>query len=132
MSEKLLIVDDEKDFLDIMAERLRARGMDVSTTTSAEVALRRVEEESFDVVIMDFIMPAMDGFKAMKLLKEKRPEVQIILLTGNVPGEMISRAEKLGALSVIEKPADLKTLIEKIKQAKTQKAKRGKARSTKK
>ncbi|UCE54083.1 MAG: response regulator [Desulfobacterales bacterium] len=126
MSEKVLIVDDEKDFLDIMAERMRARGADVSTTTSAEDALKMVEEESYDAVIMDFMMPAMNGFKALKLLKGKKPDVQIILLTGNVAKEMIIEAKKLGALDVIAKPADLKVLIEKIKNAKAQKTIRGK------
>jgi DNA-binding response OmpR family regulator len=118
MSQKVLIVDDEKDFLDIIAERIRARGMDVSTATSAEDALNMVEEESYDVVIMDFMMPALDGFKAIKLMKAKRPEVQIILLTGNVPDEKRIEARALGALDVIEKPPDLNDLIQKIKKAK--------------
>lgn len=118
MSEKVLIVDDEKDFLDIIAERIGARGMDVSTASSAEDALIMVEEESYDVVIMDFMMPALDGFKALKLMKAKRPEVQIILLTGNVPDEKRMEARELGALDVIEKPPDLKFLIKKIRAAK--------------
>ena len=118
MSEKVLIVDDEKDFLDIIAERIGARGMDVSTASSAEAALNMVEEESYDVVIMDFMMPALDGFKALKLMKAKRPEVQIILLTGNVPDEKHMEARELGALDVIEKPPDLQDLIKKIKKAK--------------
>ncbi len=118
MSEKVLIVDDEKDFLDIIAERIRARGMDVSTATSAVDALNMVEEESFDVVIMDFMMPALDGFEALKLMKAKQSEVQIILLTGNVSDEKRMEAKALGALDVIEKPPDLKDLIQKIKKAK--------------
>jgi CheY-like chemotaxis protein len=118
MSEKVLIVDDEKDFLDIISERIGARGMDVATATSAEDALNMVEEESFDVVIMDFMMPALDGFKALKMMKAKRPEVQIILLTGNVPDEKRREARALGALDVIEKPPDLKFLIKKIRAAK--------------
>ena len=117
MAEKILIVDDEEDFLEIMAERIRSQGMDVLTATSAEEALQMVELESFDAVIMDFMMPAIDGFKALKLLKEKNPEVQIILLTGNVPEHKRIEAKKLGALDVIEKPADLKILIEKIRDA---------------
>ena len=118
MPQKVLIVDDEKDFLDIIAERLLARGMDVSTATSAEDALNMVEEESFDVVILDFMMPALDGFKALKLMKAKRPDVQIIVLTGNVPDEKRMEAKALGALDVIEKPPDLKDLIQIIKKAK--------------
>ena len=118
MTEKVLIVDDEKDFLEIIAERLAMRGMDVSTANSADDALRLVGEEPYDVVIMDFMMPALDGFKALKLLKQKQPEIQIILLTGNVPERTQIEAKKLGALDVIEKPPDLKSLIQKIQQAK--------------
>jgi DNA-binding response OmpR family regulator len=118
MSVKVLIVDDEKDFLDIIAERIVARGIDVSTASSAEDALNMVEAESYDVVIMDFMMPALDGFKALKLMKTKQPEVQIILLTGNVPDEKRIEARALGALDVIEKPPDLNDLIQKIKKAK--------------
>ena len=117
MSVKVLIVDDEKDFLDIIAERIGARGMDVSTASSAEAALNMIEEESYDVVIMDFMMPALDGFKALKLMKSRQPEVQILLLTGNLREEQRREAKALGALDVIEKPPDLKDLIQKIKKA---------------
>jgi DNA-binding NtrC family response regulator len=127
MSEKVLIVDDEKDFLDIISERISARGMDVSTATSAEDAFNMVEKRSFDVVIMDFMMPALDGFKALKLMKARQPEVQIILLSGNVPEETRIEAKALGALDVFEKPPDLNDLIQKIKNAKkAQKKVRGK------
>ena len=126
MSEKVLFIDDEKDFLDIIAERIGAHGMDVSTATSVEDALHMVEEESFDVVIMDFMMPGMNGFQTLKAIKEKKPEVQIILLTANVPDEKRIEAKALGALDVIEKPPDLKDLIRKIKSVKAQKTVRGK------
>ena len=124
MSAKVLIVDDEKDFLDIMAERLAARGMEVSTATSAENALKMVLKEAFDVVIMDLMMPEMDGFKALKLFKETRPDVPIILLTANVPEEKCIEAIKRGAMDVIEKPADLHLLTQKIEEAKALKAKK--------
>ena len=117
MHAKVLLVDDEKDFLDIMAERMAARGMDVSTASSAEDALEMVRTESYDAVIMDLMMPEMDGFKALKLFKETRPDVQIILLTANVPEEKCIEAIKLGAMAVIEKPADLNLLTQKIEEA---------------
>jgi len=123
MPAKVLIVDDEKDFLDIMAERLRARGVEVSTTISAENALKMVLKETYDVVIMDLMMPEMDGFKALKLLKETRPDLPIILLTANVPEEKCIEAIQLGAMDVIEKPADLNLLTQKIKDAKARKNK---------
>ena len=123
MPAKVLIVDDEKDFLDIMAERMGARGVQVSTTTSAENALKMVLKETYDVVIMDLLMPEMDGFKALKLFKETRPDLPIILLTANVPEEKCIEAIKLGAMDVIEKPADLNLLTQKIKDAKARKNK---------
>jgi DNA-binding NtrC family response regulator len=123
MPAKVLIVDDEKDFLDIMAERMGARGMEVSTTTSAENALKMVRTESYDAVIMDLMMPEMDGFKALKLFKETRPDVPIILLTANLPEEKCIEAIKLGAMDVIEKPADLNLLSQKIEEAKALKNK---------
>jgi DNA-binding NtrC family response regulator len=123
MPAKVLIVDDEKDFLDIMAERMGARGVEVSTTTSAENALKMVRKETYDVVIMDLMMPEMDGFKALKLFKETRPDLPIILLTANVPEEKCIEAIKLGAMDVIEKPADLNLLTQKIKDAKARKNK---------
>ena len=123
MKPRVLLVDDEKDFLDIMAERLEARGMDVSTTGSAEDAVKMVQRGSYDTIIMDLMMPAMDGFKALKLLKNLQPEVQIILLTGDVSHEKCTEAIKLGALDVVEKPADLNLLTQKIKDAKASKMK---------
>ena len=121
MSAKVLIVDDEQDFLDIMAERLQARGMDVSTATSAHDALEKIETESYDAVIMDFLMPAMDGFRALKLFKETRPDLDIILLTANVREEERMAAKNLGAMEVVEKPADLNMLTQLIESARTRK-----------
>ena len=118
MPAKVLIVDDEKDFLDIMVERMSARGMEVSTAISAENALNMVLKESYDAVIMDLMMPEMDGFKALKLFKETRPDLPIILLTANVPEEKCMEAIKLGAMDVIEKPADLNLLTQKIEEVK--------------
>ena len=123
MSAKVLLVDDEKDFLDIMAERMEARGMDVSTACSAEDALKMVQTESYDAVIIDFLMPEMDGFSALKMFKASQPDLSVILLTANVTEEKRLEAIKLGALDVIEKPADLNLLTQKIEEAKTQKNK---------
>ena len=126
MPAKVLLVDDEKDFLDIMAERMGAWGMEVSTATSAEKALKMVLKESYDAVIMDLMMPEMDGFSALKLFKKTRPDVPIILLTANVPEEKCMEAIKLGAMDVIEKPADLNLLSQKIEEAKARKLKKSK------
>ena len=121
MAEKVLLVDDEQDFLTTLAERMRTRGMDVATATTAQEALRKVETESFDAIVLDLMMPEMDGIEALKLIKKKRPEIQIILLTGHATLEKGVEAMKLGALDFVEKPADLQELTAKIKEAQAQK-----------
>jgi DNA-binding NtrC family response regulator len=124
MSAKVLLVDDEKDYLDIMAERMEARGMDISTTTSAEEALNMIQTEFYDAVIMDFLMPEMSGFKALKLMQETQPDLAVILLTANVGEEERITARRLGAMDIIEKPADLNLLTRKIEEARALKDKK--------
>jgi len=121
MSEKVLLVDDEEDFLEAMAERMRARDMDVTTASSAKVALEKMESEAFDAIVLDFQMPEMDGMEALKSIKAKRPESQIILLTGFATVEKGVEAMKIGAADFLEKPADLEVLSRKIKEAKAEK-----------
>lgn len=121
MAEHVLLVDDEEDFLDIMKERLSARGMEVSTETSAEKALKRIESELFDALILDLKMPGINGLEALKRAKKLRPELQVILLTGHASIEKGVEAIKLGAMDFVEKPADLEALSEKIKRARQNK-----------
>nr|WP_319393804.1 response regulator [uncultured Desulfobacter sp.] len=121
MSEKVLIIDDEQEFTQALAERMTNRGMDVTTSGSAIEGLQSVEEKSFDVVVLDLQMPEMDGIETLKILKKKKPELQVILLTGHATVEKGIEAMKLGAMDLLEKPADLSTLTEKIKKAQAKK-----------
>ena len=123
MSEKVLLVDDEEDFLDAVAERMRARGIEVSTTTSARDALEMIAEKSYDAIVMDLMMPELEGTEALKAIKNRNGELQVILLTGYVTPEQIVQAGRLGAMDIIEKPPDLDVLIEKIKKAHDRKEK---------
>ncbi|MBI5589300.1 MAG: response regulator [Deltaproteobacteria bacterium] len=117
MTEKVLLVDDEEDFLNIMSDRMKSRGIDVSTATSAKEAIQLTETKSFDVIILDLQMPEMNGLEALKALKARKPELQVILLTGHATLERGIEAMKLGAMDLMEKPVDLRILIEKIKKA---------------
>jgi DNA-binding NtrC family response regulator len=117
MTEKVLLVDDEQEFIETLADRMRNRGMTVDTSTSAIDAIKRIDTESYDAIILDLMMPGMDGLEALKLVKERRPELQVILLTGFGTLEKGIEAMKLGATDFVEKPADLETLTQKIKNA---------------
>lgn len=97
---------------------MRMLGMDVSTTTSGWDALEKVEAHSYDAIILDLIMPEMDGFEVLRVLKKRKPAVPVILLTGHATVSTGIKAMKLGAMDLIEKPADFKVLTEKIKRAK--------------
>jgi DNA-binding NtrC family response regulator len=121
MSEKVLLVDDEEEFLEAMAERMRQRDMDVSTTASPADALRMVQEHPFDVIVLDLMMPEMDGLEVLKAVKEKQPDLQVILLTGHATVEKGIEAMKFGAMDFLEKPTELKVLVEKIKEARAHK-----------
>ena len=117
MSERVLLIDDEKEFLEVMSERMQTRDIDVTTATSARDALALVEKESYDAIILDLQMPEMDGLQALERLKEINPDLQVILLTGHATVEKGVQAMKLGATDVLEKPADIQTLTEKIRKA---------------
>ncbi len=117
MSENVLLVDDEKDFLEIMAQRMEARDFKITTAESATQALSLIEKKSFDAIVMDFQMPGMDGMEALKAIKATNPELQIILLTSYATVEKTVEAIKAGASDFLEKPADIEVLAEKIKKA---------------
>jgi len=117
MDERVLLVDDEKDFVEAMAERMRARGMEVTATTSPTEALKKAREESYDAIVMDFMMPEIDGLAVLKEFKKINPDLQIILLTGYATVEKNIEAKNLGAMDLVEKPADIDTLTDKIRKA---------------
>ncbi|OQY13206.1 MAG: two-component system response regulator [Desulfobacteraceae bacterium 4572_19] len=121
MSEKVLIIDDEKDFLEALSQRMIARDMEVSTATTAKEAIKKAKAKTFDAIIVDLQMPEMDGLETLKELKKINPDLQIILLTGHATVEKSIKAMKLGAMDLLEKPADIKVLIEKIHKAKAKK-----------
>ena len=121
MTERVLLVDDEEEFVETLAERMRTRGMEVATTNSGADALDLVDHEDFDVVVLDLKMPGIDGLEALKRIKGRRPDIQVVLLTGYATVEKGVEAIKHGALEFLEKPVDLASLTEAIHKAKATK-----------
>jgi DNA-binding NtrC family response regulator len=120
MIEKILLIDDEEDFLTVMSDRMKARNMMVSTASSAKDGLAKAATGGYDAVILDLMMPEMDGIETLKILKEKNPDLAVILLTGHATIKQGIEAMKLGALDLLEKPADINALTEKIHAAQAQ------------
>ncbi len=116
-TERILLVDDEKEFVEALAERMQSRGIAVSTATSARDGIKLAQQQVYDAVVLDLQMPEMDGIETLKALKESNPNLQVILLTGHATVEKGIQAMKLGAMDFIEKPAELAVIIEKIKEA---------------
>jgi len=121
MAEKVLLIDDEKDFVEALAERMKTRGMNVTTTTSAAEALKKLEAEAYDAIVLDLHMPGMDGLQTLEAIKKKNSDLQVVLLTGHATVEKGIEAMKLGAMDLLEKSADLEIITEKIKKAQAKK-----------
>ena len=118
-SLRILIVDDEDELVSALEERLYLRGFQAKGVTTGEEALAYLADEQCDVVLLDVKMPGLSGLEVIKRIKEKTPSPQVILLTGRATLEQAAMAIRIGALDLLEKPADLDTLVEKIELAAT-------------
>ena len=118
---KVLLVDDEEDFREILAQRMISRGLDVDTAESGIKALEMVDSKSYDAVILDLAMPVMDGIETLERLLKKHSELQVIVLTGHATVEKGVAAVKMGAADFLEKPAEIESLVEKIEEAEAKK-----------
>ncbi len=116
---KVLLVDDEADFVDILADRLEARGLKVHKTTNGPDALKAAEGTVFDAIVLDMAMPGMDGIETLEGLLAINPDLQVILLTGRATLEQAVAAIRIGALDLLEKPAEIEDLVAKIEMAAT-------------
>ena len=113
----VLLVDDEEEFVEVLAERLEARGLRVDTAADGEKALALAGKRAFDAILLDMAMPGMDGIQTLRGLLEINSDLQVILLTGQATLRQAVEAMKLGALDLLEKPADIETLVAKIEDA---------------
>lgn len=111
-----MLLDDEEDFLEAMSQRMGARGMEVRTTTYPNEALKMAEEEPFDAVVMDLMLPEMDGLQVLQELRRINPRLRVILLTGYATAEKRAEAKNLGAVDLVEKPADIDILTHRIRR----------------
>ena len=114
----VLLVDDEKKFLDILSQRLQVYGVKADTATSGEDAIEKVKSKVFDAIILDLVMPGIGGIETLKRIRKENPDLQIIILSGHGTVEKTVEAMKEGAMDFLEKPSDLNKLLDKIGEAK--------------
>ncbi|MGD9823499.1 sigma-54-dependent transcriptional regulator [Desulfobacter sp.] len=114
---KILIVDDEKDFVEMFSLRLTRQGEKVSAAYSGQEALDLLEKTQIDVVILDIRMPGMDGIETLKKIKAGHPLVEVILLTGHGSTETAVEGMKEGAFDYLMKPADFEDISTKLANA---------------
>ncbi len=114
---KVLIVDDEKTFREVLERELTLCGFDTTSTSDSMDAIERISESNFDVVLLDIKMPGIDGIECLKRIKELRPITEVIMLTGYGSIENAIASMKLGAYDFLTKPCKLDELEAVIRKA---------------
>jgi DNA-binding response OmpR family regulator len=114
---KVMVVDDELDFLETIIKRLKARKIEVTGAESGQKALDLLAGEDFDVIVLDVKMPGMDGIETLREMKKKKPLTEVIMLTGHASVESGIQGMQLGAFDYVMKPVALDELLEKMRQA---------------
>ena len=115
---RILVIDDEIDFLETIINRLEKRKLDAKGVTSGKEAIALLKEEMFDVIILDIKMPGgMDGIEALREIKKIQPLTEVLLLTGHASVETSIEGMKLGAFDYLLKPIKFEELLQKIAAA---------------
>jgi len=115
--ERVLLVDDEVDFTAVLKDRLEARGLSVVTAASGPEAVLAVKKKTFDAIVLDLLMPGMDGIETLKEILKLDDKAQVILLTGHATPKKGVEAIKQGAVDFLEKPADIQDMLSRIGEA---------------
>lgn len=118
---KVLIVDDEVDFVEMLSLRLKEAGEKVIPAYSGRECLESLKKLETDVVILDIKMPGMDGIQTLREIKKSFPLVEVIMLTGHGTTETAVEGMKLGAFDYLLKPTDFHELLDKLEKARKRK-----------
>jgi DNA-binding NtrC family response regulator len=111
---KVLLVDDEEDFISALAERLAMRQYETKVANSGKAALSEIQKERPDVVLLDLKMPGMSGMETLAEIKAQDPTIEVIMVTGSVDSQIGDSALKAGATDHLVKPFDINALVEKL------------------
>ncbi len=116
-SLRVLIVDDEVEFMETLVKRLRKRKIEVDGVTGGEQAIEKLKETPADIVVLDVKMPGMSGLDTLREIKRSYPLLEVIMLTGHASVEVAIAGIDLGAFDYLMKPIDIDELLYKIQDA---------------
>jgi len=119
---KVLLVDDEVEFLETLVKRLKKRDVNVAAVRCGEEALGLLGRETVDVVVLDVKMPGMDGIETLRRIKKDHPMIEVIMLTGHANVEVAIQGMEIGAFDYLMKPMDIDDLLYKLRDAHKKKA----------
>ncbi len=111
---KVLLVDDERDFVCTLAERLELRDIKVDIAFDGKEAIEKIEEREHHLVVLDLLMPGMPGLEVLKRIEKHHPNTKVIILTGRGEQEATEEAFRLGASYCLMKPMNIDELIDKM------------------
>ena len=114
---RLLIVDDEVGFVNILTKRLSRRNMEVTYAYTGTEAIQILRKQDFDVAVLDLKMEEMDGIEVLKIFKKMDPKMVVIMLTGHGSEQAAREGIEFGAFDYLTKPCELEELLAKIKEA---------------
>jgi DNA-binding NtrC family response regulator len=117
MPSKVLLVDDEREFIQTLSERLMMRDMGSAVAYDGESALKLIKDDEPEVIIVDLKMPGIDGFDVLRKVKETHPEIEVIIVTGHGSEEDRRLCMDLGAFAYLQKPLDINVLSDTIQEA---------------
>jgi DNA-binding response OmpR family regulator len=117
---RVLLVDDESQFVEALAERLQLRGFEALVANDGAAALDLLERDFVGLVVLDLRMPEMDGLEVLRRIKEKWPKTQVIVATGHGDEEDRRKCLELGAFAFLSKPVNIKELSGLLKEAWTE------------
>jgi two-component system response regulator CpxR len=114
---RVLLVDDESQFVEALAERLQLRGFEAFIANDGPAALDLLEKDRLKVVVLDLRMPEMDGLEVLQRIKKKWPTTQVIVATGHGDEQDRRKCLELGAFAFLSKPVNIKELSDLLKKA---------------
>ena len=114
---KILLVDDEKEFVESLSERLELRNLEADIAYDGEQALDALKEGKHDLMVLDLRMPGIDGIEVLRQAKKRNPDVQVVVLTGHGTEKDEKQAKKLGAFAFLKKPTDIDQLVGTLNKA---------------